>query len=81
MAIWHLILGKQMRTGNGAEQSGFRAPLYTRKLLTLLGPRHVLAQALLSGWNYRQGVGIVRCIEKLLIACASMNLDSCYSAR
>jgi hypothetical protein len=24
-------------------------------------------------------VGIVRCIEKLLIACASMSLDSCYS--
>jgi hypothetical protein len=29
----------------------------------------------------RANVGIVRCIEKLLIACASMNLDSCYSAR
>jgi hypothetical protein len=26
-------------------------------------------------------VGIVRCIEKLLIACASMNMDSCCRAR
>jgi hypothetical protein len=26
-------------------------------------------------------VGIVRCIEKLLIACASMNMDSCCKAR
>jgi hypothetical protein len=26
-------------------------------------------------------VGVVRCIERLLIACASMSLDSCYSAR
>jgi hypothetical protein len=25
-------------------------------------------------------VGIVRCIEKLLIACASMSYDSCYDA-
>jgi hypothetical protein len=29
----------------------------------------------------RPFVGIVRCIEKLLIACASMSLDSCHSAR
>jgi hypothetical protein len=29
----------------------------------------------------RQGVGIVRWIEKLLFACSSMSLDSCYSAR
>jgi hypothetical protein len=26
-------------------------------------------------------VGIVRCIERLLITCSSMSLDSCYSAR
>jgi hypothetical protein len=28
----------------------------------------------------RVDVGIVRCIEKLLIACASMSYDSCYDA-
>jgi hypothetical protein len=26
------------------------------------------------------GVGIVRCIEKLLIVCASMSYNSCYDA-
>jgi hypothetical protein len=32
------------------------------------------------GSSFSNAVGIVRCIEKLLIACASMSLDSCYSA-
>jgi hypothetical protein len=45
-----------------------------------MAPRfHILLN--INSSSSSSSVGIVGCIEKLLIACASMSLDSCYSAR
>jgi hypothetical protein len=73
------------------EMMSFSFPLRTYAFLSLLHfpsscvPSPCLAaeagEQVLAGCSGIPYVGIVRCIEKLLIACASMNMDSCCSAR
>jgi hypothetical protein len=46
----------------------------------LLGFPLALSRAQCREHDFCATVGIVRWIEKLLFACASMSLDSCYSA-